>query len=125
MKVIATSPYFFSGPQVAKPSVPYTQYSIAPPSTIGSTSRPKITAGAHSFDRMPACISFSWTALTWLSCSIFIDDNRPRILSAVSLRWTSLARRLVEAVMPAFSCSRRSFSALTRLVIGSLTVVAA
>ncbi len=30
-----------------------------------------------------------------------------------------------EAVMPALSCSRRSFSALTRLVIGSRAVVAA
>jgi hypothetical protein len=37
-----------------------------------------------------------------------------------------LRRRLeVEATMPAFSCSRRSFSALTRLIIGSRTVVAA
>jgi hypothetical protein len=31
----------------------------------------------------------------------------------------------VEAVMPALSCSRRSLSALTRLTIGSRTVVAA
>ena len=38
---------------------------------------------------------------------------------------TSFARRFdVEAVMPAFNCSRRSLSALTRFVIGSRTVVA-
>jgi len=31
----------------------------------------------------------------------------------------------VEAVMPAFNCSRRSFNALTRFAMGSRTVEAA
>ena len=98
---------------------------MIPPNTIGSTIRPKMTPTAQSFDRMPARISLSCASLTWLSCSTFSDDSIVRIRSVVSLRWISLARRLVEAVMPAFSCSRRSFNDLTRLLIGSLTVVAA
>ena len=91
---------------------------------IGSTMRPKITATAHSLERMPACISLICATLSWLSCSTFRLDSSDFIRSAVSLRCTSLARRLVEAVMPAFSCSRRSLSALTRFVIGSRAVMA-
>ncbi len=64
--------------------------------------------------------------LTWLSCSTFIEESSERMRSVVSFFWTSLARRFeVEAVMPAFSCSRRSLSDLTRFAIGSRTVVAA
>ena len=88
--------------------------------------RAKITATASSFLRMPACASFCWTTLTWLSCRTLSDDKVSRILSVVSVLRTRLARFLaVLVVIPALSCSRRSLSALTRLAIGSRTVIAA
>ena len=85
-----------------------------------------MTTKARSFERMPACISFCCALVTCSSWSIFKEPRTPRTLSAISFLLVIERRRFeVEATMPAFNCSRRSFRALTRLAIGSRTVVAA
>jgi hypothetical protein len=85
-----------------------------------------MTTKARSLERTPACISLACAFTTCSSWSIFSDESRPRTLSAISFLFVMFLRRFeVEATMPAFSCSRRSFSALTRLPIGSRTVAAA
>ena len=85
-----------------------------------------MTTKARSLERMPACISLACAFRTCSSWSILSDERTSRTLSAISFLLVMLLRRFeVEATMPAFSCSRRSFSALTRLAIGSRTVVAA
>ncbi len=44
--------------------------------TIGSTSRPKMTAMAQSLERMPAWASFCCACLSWSSCSTFSDFRK-------------------------------------------------
>jgi hypothetical protein len=52
-------------------------------------------------------------------------EDRADLVGRLVLVVIFLRRLDVDATMPALSCSRRSFSALTRLAIGSRTVVAA
>ena len=80
---------------------------------------------ARSLARMPACISLICVFFSWSSWIILKLLKMPRTLSAAWFLLVSFLRLLVEATMPAFSCSRRSLSAFTRRAMGSLTVVAA
>jgi hypothetical protein len=124
--VPATSPYFLNAPQWGNQSSRYTPTITVVPKTSGRMKRAKMTTKARSFDRIPACISFCCAFSTCSPWSIFSDERTLFTRSAASFLLVMLRRRLeLVAMMPAFSCSRRSFSALTRLAIGSLTVVAA
>src|SRR5687768_14872355 len=95
------------------------------PSTTGNTKRAKMMKKASSLVRMPACIRRIWVFLIWSSWSILRLPRMPRTRSAAAFLLVSFLRLLVEATMPAFNCSRRSLSALTRRANGARTVDAA
>src|SRR5438045_480518 len=83
------------------------------PSTTGRTKRAKMMKKARSLVRMPACIRRICVFLIWSSCSILKLLRMPRTRSAATFLLVIFLRLLVDATMPALSCSRRSLTAMT------------